>query len=414
MVTIKDVKVICTAPEGINLVVVKVLTNVEGLYGLGCATFSYRHLAVKLVIEEYLRPLLIGRNVEDIEEIWQLMHQNAYWRNGPISNNAIAGIDIALWDIKGKMAGMPLYQLLGGKCRKGIQIYRHVDGHTIEEVIEKAESYKKNGVKALRFQLDGYGGSSYGQSPINSPENSLNGIYLDPDKYIDHTVELMEEVRSRFGNGIKIIHDVHERLSLTESIKLAKKLEEFDLMYLEDPIPLERIECLEEFRAKTNIPIAMGELFNNPLEWKYVINRKLIDYIRVHITQIGGITPARKLAIYAEQNGVKIAWHGPGDMSPLAHSANINLDFASMNFGIQEWSGTEPPNSIIQKLNSEKNALNKVFIGIPEVVNGYIYSNEVPGLGIDIDEELALNYPCHNSVTEWTQTRKIDGTLQVP
>lgn len=148
---------ICTAPEGINLVVVKVLTNIDGLYGLGCATFSYRHLAVKVVIEEYLKPLLIGRNVEKIEEIWQLMHQNAYWRNGPISNNAIAGIDIALRDIKGKMAGMPVYQLLGGKCREGIQIYRHVDGHTIEEVIGKAESYKKSGVGVLRFQLDGYG-----------------------------------------------------------------------------------------------------------------------------------------------------------------------------------------------------------------------------------------------------------------
>lgn len=169
MVTIRDIKTICTAPEGINLLVVKVETSEPGLYGLGCGTFAYRHLAVKLVVEEYLRPLLIGRDVSDINDIWQLMHQNGYWRNGPIENNAISGVDMALWDIKGKMANMPLYQLFGGKCREGVPVYRHVDGRDLSEICENIAKYREIGVKTIRCQCGGYGGSEYGHTPAGAP-----------------------------------------------------------------------------------------------------------------------------------------------------------------------------------------------------------------------------------------------------
>lgn len=413
-VKIRDIKVICTAPEGINLLVVRVETTDAGLYGLGCATFAYRHLAVKCLIEEYLKPLLVGRDVEGIEELWHLMHHNAYWRNGPIENNAISGVDMALWDIKGKMANMPLYQLFGGKCREGVPIYRHADGKDVNEICENIAKYQEQGITHIRCQSGGYGGGGYGKAPSNAPIGAPDGVYLDSNKYMRDTVKLFSDIRNKIGFEIELCHDVHERIRPIEAISFAKELEQFKLFFLEDAIPLEQGEWIRQLRAQTSIPLAQGELFNNPYEWRYLISERLIDYIRVHISQIGGITAARKLQIFAEQFGVKTAWHGPGDMSPLAHAANIHLDLSSHNFGVQEWSGTEPPNFVIQELKGPKEALLEVFPGLPEYKNGYVYVNDKPGLGVDIDEEEAKKYPCENKVTLWTQTRLIDGTLQTP
>lgn len=413
-VKIEDIRVICTAPEGINLVVVKLITNQPGLYGLGCATLAYRHLAVKHLIEEYLTPLLRGRDVEDIEELWQLMHQNAYWRNGPIENNAISGIDMALWDIKGKMAGMPLYQLFGGKCREGIPVYRHADGKNLEELCENIERFREMGLTHIRCQCGGYGGGGYGTAPASAPLCARDGIYLDSGKYIRDTVALFAGIRERLGDEIELIHDVHERIAPIEAIRLARELEPYHLFFLEDPVPLEELSWLRKLREKTVTPIAQGELFNNVYEWRRIISEQLIDYIRVHITQIGGITPARKLQIFAEQYGVRTAWHGPGDMSPLAHAANIHIDLAARNFGVQEWSGIEPPNFVIQELKGPHGALLEVFPGCLEFKQGYVYANDKPGLGVDIDEREAAKYPCEVTVTTWTQTRRRDGALQTP
>ncbi|NBH35430.1 starvation-sensing protein RspA [Clostridiaceae bacterium] len=413
-VKIQDIKVICTAPEGINLVVVKVETSEPGLYGLGCATFAYRHLAVKLVVEEYLRPLLSGRCVEDIEDLWQLMHQNGYWRNGPIENNAISGVDMALWDIKGKMANMPVYQLFGGKCREGIPVYRHADGRDLTELCENIQRFQEMGITAIRCQCGGYGGESYGQTPALAPVGAKPGVYLDGRKYIRDTVKLFEGIRSRIGEEVQLVHDVHERIAPGEAVKLAKELEPFDLLFLEDPVAIEQTEWLQRIREQSMTPIAEGELFNNPREWKKLITERLIDFIRVHISQIGGITPARKLQIFAEQFGVRTAWHGPGDMSPLAHAANIHIDLAAPNFGVQEWSGIEPPNFVIQQLKGPHGALLEVFPGLPEFKDGYVYANDRPGLGVDLNEKEAKKYPCENVVTTWTQTRRRDGALQTP
>lgn len=413
-VKIKDIRTICTAPEGINLVTVKVETNQPGLYGLGCATFAYRHLTVQHLIENYLKPLLVGRDAENISELWQLMHQNGYWRNGPIENNAISGIDMALWDIKGKLAGMPLYQLFGGKVREGIPVYRHVDGKDIEEICENIQRFQEMGITHLRCQCGGYGGETYGCTPKSAPMGAHPGVYLDSRKYMRDTVKLFEQIRNRIGYDMELVHDVHERIAPIEAVKLAKELEAFDLFFLEDPVPLEQIEWLKVLREQTSIPIAQGELFNNACEWKTLITERYIDYIRVHLSQIGGITPARKLQIFAEQFGVRTAWHGPGDMSPVAHAANIHIDLAAQNFGVQEWSGIEPPNFVIQDLKGPKGALLDVFPGLPEFKNGYVYANNKPGLGVDIDEDEAKKYPCENTVTTWTQTRLRDGALQTP
>jgi len=411
---ITDIKVILTAPEGINLVVVKIETNQAGLYGFGCATFAYRHLAVKCVIEEYLKPLLMGRDVSGIEELWQLMHQNAYWRNGPIENNAISGVDMALWDIKGKMANMPLYQLFGGKCREGVPVYRHADGGDLIELCDNIQKFQAQGITHIRCQNGGYGGGGFGPASSTAPVGSPDGVYLNSKKYMKDTLKLFDGIRSRVGFDVALCHDVHERLKPNEAIQFACEMAQFDLFFLEDAIALDDVEWLRQLRAKTNIPLAQGELFNNPSEWRFLITERLIDFIRVHLSQIGGITPGRKLQIFAEQFGVRTAWHGPGDMSPLGHAANIHIDLAARNFGVQEWSGTEPPNFVIQELKGPREALLDVFPGLPELRKGYVYPNDKPGLGIELNESEARKYPCENTITRWTQTRLIDGTLQMP
>ena len=413
-IKITRITTILTAPEGINLVVVRIDTNQPGLYGLGCGTFAYRALIVKSLIDDYIAPLLIGRDALAIEDIWQLLHQNAYWRNGPIENNALSGIDMALWDIKGKLADLPLYQLFGGKVREAVPVYRHADGANFDAICDRIDRFRGQGLTHIRCQAGGYGGGGYGPPPSNSPTGAKDGVYLDPRCYIRDTITMFEKIRAKFGFDIELIHDVHERLHPVDAIKLARELEPFDLFFLEDAIPLEQGEWLRELRAKTTIPLAQGELFNHPLEWRQLIAERLIDFIRVHISQIGGITPARKLQIFAEQYGVRTAWHGPGDMSPLAHAANIHLDLSARNFGVQEWSGTEPPNIVIQDIKGPHNALLDVFPGLPEFRKGFVYPNDKPGLGVEFDEKLAARFPCDHGITTWTQTRLRDGSLHTP
>lgn len=396
-VKIRDVKAICTAPQKINLIVVKVETTEPGLYGLGCATFAYRHKAVACVVDEYLKPLLVGRSVSNIEELWQLMNVNAYWRNGPISNNAISGVDMALWDIKGKMAGMPVYDLLGGKCREGVPVYRHASGDTPEAVGDRVEQFIKQGVRVVRVDMGGYGGKAKNPSPDNAPQ----GVYFEPNRYVTDTVELFRYLRMRFHDSVELCHDVHERIAPAQALWLAKALEPYRLFFLEDLLSPEQAEWFKTIKGQTSTPLAMGELFNNPKEWEYLISHRLIDFIRVHISQTGGLTPARKLAVLCEAFGIRTAWHGPGDVSPVGHAANIHLSLASHNFGIQEWSGIE-------------GALTEVFPGCPELRNGYVYANANPGFGIGIDEKLAAEFPCDGGVTAWTQTRLSDGTLTCP
>lgn len=398
MPIITNVRTILTAPEGINLVVVKVETDLEGLYGLGCATFAYRELAVKSVVENYLKPLLLNRDVHKIEDLWHLMHNNAYWRNGGITNNAISGVDMALWDIKGKIAGLPVYDLIGGKSREGVPFYQHVNGKTLDEIVEKVEALKKQNIKHIRIQWGLYGGIS---KDLNIPPNSEPGMYSSPTQYILDTIKMFEHVRAHCGDEIELIHDIHERLMPAETIYLAKKLEKYRLFYLEDPLPLEQGEWLSQLKSQSSTPIAVGELFNNPSEWTHLIKNRLIDFIRVHISQIGGFTPAKKLAVFAEQFNVRTAWHGPGDVSPVGHAANVHLSLHSHNLGILEWCGFSK-------------VMYDVFPGMPYVKNGYIYTNNNPGFGIDINEELASKYPIKTRITEWTQTRLPDGTLVNP
>lgn len=395
---ITNVKTFITAPAKLNLVVVKVETSEPGLYGLGCATFAWRSLAVQAVLDNYLKPFLTGRDPQRIEDIWQQSAVSGYWRNGPELNNALSGVDMALWDIKGKIANLPVYQLWGGKCRDGVLVYRHAGGNTPEDVEEDVRKYMRQGVMHVRCQCGGYGG---GKSPLAAPDGALPGQYFDPAAYMRTTVSLFEHLREKLGNEVELLHDVHERLAPIDSVRLAKQLEAYRLFFLEDLLPPEQPEWFRTIRQQCALPLAMGELFNHPLEWETLIKERLIDFIRVHVSQIGGVTPALKLARLCEQFGVRTAWHGPGDVSPVGHAANIHLDVAVPNFGIQEWSG----------FSSE---LQEVFPGCPVQRGAYVYPNENPGWGIDFDETKAAIYPGIHQVPSWTQTRLPDGTSARP
>ena len=396
--TITGVRAILTAPGRSRLIVVKVLTSEPGLYGVGCATFTQRHLAVRSAVDDYLKPFLVGKDPHRIEDIWQTSWVNSYWRNGPVLNNAISGVDMALWDIKGKLASMPLYQLLGGKCREAAAVYRHADGRDEHEVEENVRKYMAQGYHYIRCQMGGYGGR---KAIDRKPEGAVPGAYYDPVAYAQSVPRLFEHLRSRLGMEPELLHDVHERLPPIDAVRLAKAVEPYRLFFLEDALSPEQPEWFRMIRQQCATPMAMGELFNHPLEWIPLVTERLIDFIRVHISQVGGITMAKKMATMCELFGVRTAWHGPGDVSPVGHAANLHLDLCAANFGVQEWSGFDP-------------LLEEMFPGCPQVRAGYMYPNDRPGMGIDIDEALAAKYPCPPGPPDWTLTRFPDGTPVKP
>jgi mannonate dehydratase len=397
-VTIQDVQTILTQPAGSRLIVVKIVTSEPGLYGLGCATFTQRFHAVRAAIEKHLKPFVLGRDVARIEDIWQMAMVNGYWRNGPVLNNAISGIDMALWDIKGKQAGMPVYQLLGGKCREAAAVYTHADGHDPHEVEANVRKFMEDGYRYIRIQMGGYGGK---MAALAQPEGALDGAYYDPRAYSRAMLRMIEHVRSAVGEEVELMHDVHERLWPGDAVQFAKDVEPFKLFFLEDVLAPEDIDWFRQIRQRCCTSLAMGELFNSPHEWNRLITERLIDFIRMHISQMGGITPARNAAIMANQFGIRTAWHGPGDVSPVGHAANLHLDVWAPNFGIQEW--CRFPEVVYE-----------MFPGMPEVRQGYMYPNDRPGLGIEIDEKLAAKFPCTDEIIEWTQARLPDGSPARP
>lgn len=402
-ITIRKITPFALRPEDSNLVVVKVETSEPELYGLGCATFDYQYKSVCSVVTDYLEPLLVGRDVDDIEELFQLMYQGAYWRNGPIANNAISGVDMALWDIKGKRANLPLYKLLGGKYREAAAAYCHASGADIREIEDAVSAYVEQGITHVRVQWQGYGGATnnYGATPASAPEGAHPGVYYDPRKYTRMALELIDHVRSKFDSSLELLHDVHERLPLPQALQFAKDLEPYKLFFLEDLVAPEEPEWLDKVRENCATPLALGELFVSRTEYVPMILNRQIDFMRMHISCIGGLTPARKAAILGEFTGVRTAWHGPPDLSPVGHMVNLHLDLVQPNFGIQEFCS---PSS--ETLN--------VFDGLPKLKNGYLYPNDRPGIGVYMDEEAVAAYPPDDRVTEWTQTRLPDGSLQHP
>ena len=399
-IKIKKVKSIVTCPHGIELIVVKVETDQPGLYGYGCATFRQRAHAVVAAIDEYLDDFCTGKSVENIEDIWQTAYVSSYWRNGPVLNNALSGLDQALWDIKGKMAGMPVYQLLGGRSRFAVDCYSHANGRTPEEVIDSVQEIKERGFRHIRIQLGGYGAThladkaDFKEANYGMPDDN----YMNQQTYLKMIPILFEKVRAKFGEDLELLHDIHERVQPMDAIRMIKILEEYRPFFIEDPFSPENNGYFELLRQHTLAPIAMGELFNSIHEWLDPMSKRLFDFIRIHISQIGGITPAMKVARLGEWFNIRTAWHGPGDVSPVGHAANAHIDLAVWNFGIQE---SVHFSEILQE----------IFPGAPYMDNGYMLVNEAPGLGVEVNEKLAAKYPLPEKFDyNWTQVRKKDGT----
>jgi len=400
---ITNVKSILTAPQGIRLCVVKVETSEPGLYGLGCATFNQRPLPVAVAVDKYLNPFARGRDADNIEDMWQNAYTSSYWRNGPVLNNALSGLDQALWDIKGKRANMPVFQLLGGKCRFAVDCYTHCSGRDLKQIEASVRRGLERGFRHIRIQRGGYG-SSHLSKEAHFKEAGFalkSDSTMDVRPYVEGTVEMFEHVRSTFGAEVELLHDIHERIPPIEAINLVKRLEQYRPFFIEDPFAPEDNGYFKLLRQQTSVPIAMGELFNNPHEWTGLVSERLIDFIRVHISQIGGLSVARKIATLCEWFNVRTAWHGPGDVSPVGHAANAHLDLAIANFGIQE--------SV-----SFSRKTQDVFSGCPTVKNGYMHVNEAPGFGVDIDEKLAAKFPLPEHPGYWSPVRRSDGTAVRP
>ena len=397
---ITEARVIITSP-GRNFVSLKICTD-EGLYGVGDATLNGRELAVSAYLKDHIVPLLVGRDPHQIEDIWQFLYRGAYWRKGPVTMTAISAVDIALWDLKAKVANMPLYQLLGGKSRSGVMVYGHANGDSIEETVEEVGKYLDAGYHAVRAQT-GIPGlkSTYGVSkdkmfyePADSDLPTENE--WSTTKYLDNLPKLFEKIRTVYGNEPHLLHDVHHRLTPIEAASLGKDLESFRLFWLEDAVPAENQAGFRILRQNTVTPLAVGEIFNTIWDCKQLIEEQLIDYIRTTIVHAGGLTHLRRIADFASLYHVRTGCHGATDLSPICMGSALHFDLWVPNFGIQEY----------MRHSEETNA---VFPHSYSFQNGYMYPGEAVGHGVDINEKLAAKYPYKRSYLP--VNRLEDGTM---
>lgn len=402
MTQIEKAEVFVTCP-GRNFVTVKITTN-DGITGIGDATLNGRELAVASYLKDHLCPQLIGRDPAQIEDIWQSFYKGAYWRRGPVTMTAISAIDMALWDIKGKVAGLPLYQLLGGASRQGVMVYCHATGHSIDELIDDYAKHQEQGFKAIRVQAQVPGmEGSYGiaHRPGEAYEPAIKGQRPEEqlwsnEKYLDFAPKIFDAIRNKFGFNEHLLHDVHHRLSPIEAARLGKSIEDYRLFWMEDPTPAENQEAFRLIRQHTVTPIATGEVLNSIWDCKTLIEEQLIDYIRTTITHSGGITHMRRIADFAAMYQVRTGSHGPSDLSPICMGAALHFDLWVPNFGVQEYMGY-----------SEQ--MLEVFPHSWSYQDGYMHPGEQPGLGVEFDEKLAAKYPYQSALLPIARLE--DGTV---
>lgn len=383
MPKIIDAKVIITCP-GRNFVTLKIITD-EGVYGLGDATLNGRELAVASYLTDHVVPCLIGRDAHRIEDVWQYLYKGAYWRRGPVTMTAIAAVDMALWDIKGKIAGLPVYQLLGGASREGVMVYGHANGTSIEDTVKVALEYQAQGYKAIRLQCGVPGmASTYGVSkdkyfyePADADLPTEN--VWNTSKYLRVVPELFKAAREALGWDVHLLHDIHHRLTPIEAGRLGKDLEPYRPFWLEDATPAENQEAFRLIRQHTTAPLAVGEIFNSIWDAKDLIQNQLIDYIRATVVHAGGITHLRRIAALADLYQIRTGCHGATDLSPVCMAAALHFDLSVPNFGIQEY----------MRHTEETDA---VFPHAYSFADGMMHPGDKPGLGVEIDEELAAKF----------------------
>ncbi|HEV7976177.1 enolase C-terminal domain-like protein [Amycolatopsis sp.] len=400
---ITAVRTFLTAPQGSPYLIVRVETDQPGLYGLGCASDPQRTLAVRSVVDDYLGPMLLGRDPADIEDIHRLLLNSGYWRGGSISGNALAGVDVALWDIKAKSAGLPLYSLLGGRVRDGVRAYTHVDGSSVASVVEGVEAAAAKGFGHVRVQVAVPGTDTYGAHGADAElVRSRNGRW-DSAAYVAQVPAVLREVRSKVPRSIELLHDSHERLTAAQARQFLRALDGVELFFLEDVLAPEDADYFPQLRASTSIPLAMGELFHDVSQFLPLLRSRSIDFARIRIPTLGGLTPVRKLVAACELFGVRIAPHGPGDVSPLGHAANLAVDVSSLAFGIQEAA-------------TLRDATLEVFPGTPVPVSGSLHPSPAPGLGVDFDESAARRFPPPEpgDHDRWALLRSTDATPHRP
>ena len=392
-------KVITCSP-GRNFVTLKLETQ-DGVYGLGDATVNGRELAVASYLNDHVIPLLIGRDARRIEDIWQFLYKGAYWRRGPVTMTAIAAVDMALWDIKGKSLDAPVYQLLGGASRDGVMVYGHASGETIDETVESVRRYVERGYRAVRAQCSIPGiAKTYGVTQSDAYEPAERGLAPETrwssERYLPIVPPLFERLRAEFGSDLHLLHDVHHRLTPIEAARLGRSLEPYQLFWLEDPTPAENQESFRLIRQHTTTPLAVGEVFNSIHDCRQLIQEQLIDYIRTTVVHAGGISHLRKIASLAELYQVRTGCHGATDLSPVCMAAALHFDVSVHNFGIQEYMPHTPETD-------------RVFPHGYSFAAGSMHPGDAPGLGVDIDEALAATFPYQRAYLPIA--RRLDGTM---
>lgn len=394
------VKTLLTCPQR-NYIFVKIETD-EGVYGWGEASLNWSEHEVMTRLEQ-MTPLLIGQDPTRIQDLWHYLYARNYWLGGSISMAALSGIDMALWDILGKRAGLPVYQLLGGKSREGVVVYNHAIGDTIEETAEQVEEFVAQGYKVVRVQVGEYGGVGNHAESFAGERADGNAYverteYFHAGAYMENVPKLFESLRARFGMELELFHDVHGKLTPIEACGLAKALEPYRLLFLEDPLRPEHRESFRLLRGHTTTPLGVGEIMSSKYDLLPLFQEQLIDYYRLPPVHGGGISEAMKIAALAEPYQIRSAFHGPDDIGPIAQAAAVHVSRAIHNFGVLEWANFNAPT-------------HEVVSGICTLRAGLAYPQELPGLGINVNEELAERYPYTRVPTPLT--RLIDGTIHV-